>query len=162
MYNEAISSYLYARNEPLVAPYAEFALGSAYLALDQPDAAELRFQAAEGYFGDNPSLLYRIRYNSGVVKFEKGDFTGAVDDFRSALKADSNARDAKRNLELSLISLYMKDNESRIEETGMGSIAEEMNRNQSEIIFDFVRRKETEKWKSWEWAGAEDDNGPDY
>jgi Ca-activated chloride channel family protein len=165
MFNEAISAYLKARDEPPLAPYADFALGAAYLMLEQADAALERFSKAEQALNpsdENLNLLYRIRYNSGVVRFQRGDFKGAADDFRSALEADSSHREAKRNLELSQILLSMKNQTSGIQETQSNTIAEEQDRRRGEIIFDFVRQKEVEKWKSWEWAGSNAETGADY
>jgi len=65
-------------------------------------------------------------------------------------------------LELSILSVYMKNNSSGVQEKGLGSIAEEKDNRRSEIIFDFVRQKEIDRWKSWEWAGPEDEDSPDY
>lgn len=165
MMNEAVGAYLLARENPSLAPYADFALGTAYLVLEQQEAALERFlKAEEGLASpaENVNLLYRIRYNSGVVRFERGDFKGAADDFQGALKADGSAREAKRNLELSQISLHMKNQASAIEETQTSAIAEERDGRQGEIIFDFVRQKELERWKSWEWTGGEAESGADY
>ncbi|MDR2865333.1 MAG: tetratricopeptide repeat protein [Spirochaetaceae bacterium] len=164
-FNEAIGVYLEAREDQRLAPYADFALGTTYLVLEQDDTALERFSTAEQNLpsnGENRNLLYRIRYNRGVVKFQQGDFEGAADDFRGALETDSSARDAKQNLELSLVSLYMKNQASGIQEIRTSTIAEEQDKKRSEIIFDFVRQKEVDKWKSWEWTGGDEDDGPDY
>jgi Ca-activated chloride channel family protein len=165
MMNEAIGAYLLAREAPALAPYADFAIGAAYLVLEETDAALERFVKAEEGLRvpeENRTLLYRIRYNSGVVRFERGDFKGAADDFKSALIVDSSAREAKRNLELSRISLQMKNQASAIEEIQTSAIADEQDGRQGEIIFDFVRKKEFQRWKSWEWAGDEAQSGADY
>jgi tetratricopeptide (TPR) repeat protein len=164
-YNEAIGAYLEAGEDPKLSSYVNFALGSAYLVLERPDAALERFARAEQNLEggrENSTLLHRIRYNSGVIRFELGDFKGAADDFRSAIEADNSRPDAKRNLELSLVSQYMKNESSVVQQINTGSIAEEENRIRNEIIFDFIRQKEVDKWKGWEWTGEDNDSGPDY
>jgi Ca-activated chloride channel family protein len=165
MSNEAISAYLEARTDPSLAPYADFALGTAYLVLEQADAALERFLKAEQALNpleENRNLRFRIRYNSGVLRFQRGDFKGAAENFRGALEIDSSAQEAKRNLELSQIMLHIKNQSSGIEEMQSNTIAQEQDKRRGEIIFDFVRQKEVQRWKSWEWAGTDEETGADY
>jgi Ca-activated chloride channel family protein len=164
-YNEAIGAYLEAGQDPKIAPWVDFALGSTYLVLERPDAALERFaqamQKLEPNVG-NAVLRYRIYYNSGVIHFEQGKYEEAAAGFRNAIEADSTGREAKRNLELSLVSQYMKNQSSAVQKINTGTIAEEANSGRNEIIFDFIRQKEVDKWKGWEWNGDDDDDGPDY
>jgi Ca-activated chloride channel family protein len=164
-YNEAIAAYLEAGDDPKLASYIDFALGSTYLVLERPDAALERFSQAEEKLEalkDSAALLYRIRYNSGVIRFDLGDFTGAAADFRRAIEADSSQPDAKRNFELSLVSQYMKNQSAAVQKISTGQIAEEENKARSEIIFDFIRQKEVDRWKTWEWTAEADEGTPDY
>jgi tetratricopeptide (TPR) repeat protein len=164
-YNEAIGAYLQAGEDRKLAPWVDFALGSTYLVLERPDAALERLAKAEQSLEpneENALLRHRIYYNSGVIRFELGDYQGAAADFRHAIEADSAGRDAKRNLELSLVSQYLKNQSSATQEINTGSIAEEENKGRSDILFDFIRQKEVDKWKGWEWAGEADESGPDY
>jgi len=168
MYNEAISAYMAAQNDPDAAPYAAFALGTVYLVLEQDDAALARFNqagAAPGAFAGTEAgrrLLYNIAYNKGIIMFQKGNFAAACGNFRTALSIKNSAIGAKRNLELSLLALYMKNKSPDIQERGLGAVAEDKDNMLPEIIFDFVRRKEVDNWKSLEWAGPEDEQTPDY
>ena len=102
MYTRAISSYMKARNDAEAAPYSEFGLGSVYFALGEEKAALDRFAEAETMLeSSSPAsreLHYRIHYNTGVVLFSEGDFSGAIDSFRKALKVDGGKKEAKRNL----------------------------------------------------------------
>jgi Ca-activated chloride channel family protein len=169
MYNEAISAYFEARASKKLAAYADLALGSTYLVMEQNAAALERFTLAEGEIPDaavreaeKRALLYRIHYNTGVVKFQQSFYKEAAESFRLALLADSAQREAKRNLELCIISKLMKNDAAVAGEINTGTVAEEQDKRRSEIIFDFVRRHERDKWKGWEWSGDEEPGGPDY
>ncbi|GHV22168.1 hypothetical protein FACS189494_08630 [Spirochaetia bacterium] len=160
---EAISAYMTCLQYKETASYAQYALGSTYLAMEQSEPALARFAAAEMSAGiDNRELLYRIRYNTGIVRFKSGDFIGAANDFKRALEADSSRLQAKINLELSVLSLMRKNESAQIRTTEKGSIEEETQRRKREILFNYVREKETNKWKSWEWTGETNNEGPDY
>ncbi|GHV83166.1 hypothetical protein AGMMS50212_05060 [Spirochaetia bacterium] len=164
MFVESIGSYVEALNYPDVEAYAEYGLGSAYLALEQNDAALVRFNAAEekALADGNRELLYRIRYNSGVARFKSGDLPGAAADFKHALESDSGRVAAKLNLELCMLSLLMQRESAVVRVTQKGSVTEDSERRKREILFNFIRQKETDKWKSYEWSGESTDTGPDY
>jgi Ca-activated chloride channel family protein len=162
MYTEAIAAYLDALEYDEAAPYAEFGLGVIYLAMDEGEAALGRFAAAEtalktlGGEG-HTELIYRIHYNSGFIRFTQGDFPAAAGEFTRALETDGSRIDAKRNLELSLLSLDREENAASaaapIGKAGDGS---------GEVLFDYIRQKEQDRWKSREWAEDTVVSGPDY
>jgi Ca-activated chloride channel family protein len=161
MYTDAISSYLKAYTYPEAAPYSEFGLGSVYFAMGEEQAALERFAEAEKTLESfdaavNRELQYRIHYNTGVVLFSEGDFSGAVDSFRNALKTDGGKKEAKRNLELSLRSLERETSSGGGANDGEGE-------NESRLaLFEYIRQKELTQWKSREWQEEEDTDGPDY
>jgi Ca-activated chloride channel family protein len=160
---EAISAYLKALDFDETAPYAEYGLGYIYLVLGENAAALGRFAAAEEALARLPQdtehyeLVYRIHYNTGVIQFQEGDYTGAAREFRKALEADGSRIEAKRNLELSLLSLGSRGNAAETllihHEAGGGEI---------DTFLDYIRRKEQDRWKSREWAGDTPVSGPDY
>jgi Ca-activated chloride channel family protein len=163
MYTEAILAYLEALNYDETAPYAEYALGSVYLALDEEAAALQRFAAAEERLAgmpreDHRELIYRINYNRGVVRFHAGNFAAATDQFRAALETDGSRIEAKRNLELSLLSLAGQN--SGAAQLPAVSAGEEQEGHKT--LFEYIRRKEQEQWKSREWSADADFTGPDY
>jgi Ca-activated chloride channel family protein len=164
LYVEAASAYFDALDYNSEAAYAEYALGCAYLAMEQSDAALERFQSAEkkAVQDDKKELIYRIRYNSGVVRFKSGDMAGAAESFKSALEADGSRMNAKLNLELSVLSLLRQQETAHVRTTQQGYVNEDNNRRKREILFEYVRKKETDKWKSWEWSGETNENTPDY
>jgi Ca-activated chloride channel family protein len=157
-YDDALTPYFKALSHEDSAPYAEYGLGLAFYQLDEGKAALTRYgdshKLLEKYSSnEHRELRYRNHYNSGVVFFEEGDYQSAVDSFKEALRTDPKRLDAKRNLELSLMSISMETNmESR---TG--------NREESrEVLFEYLKQDEQQKWKSREWAPEENFTGQDY
>jgi Ca-activated chloride channel family protein len=157
-YDEALTPYLKALNYEDSAPYAEYGLGLTFYQLDEGKAALKRYDDShkllEKYSSnEHRELRFRNKYNSGVIFFEEGDYNSAADSFKEALRTDPKRLDAKRNLELSLMSISMETNtESR---TG--------NREESrEILFEYLKQNEQQKWKSREWAPEENFTGADY
>jgi Ca-activated chloride channel family protein len=162
MHTEAILAYLEALEYEEIAPYAEYGLGSVCLALDEQAAALGHFAAAEEKLKDmlredHRELIYRINYNRGVVCFHAGDFAAAADQFRTALETDSGRIEAKRNLELSLLSMT-----SQSPDAASSLSLSPQEEGGSQALFDYIRRKEQDQWKSREWSGEADFAGPDY
>jgi Ca-activated chloride channel family protein len=154
---EAITNYLEALNNGEAAPYAEYGLGSLYLAMDEDEAALGRFAAAETALGaGHGELRYRLSYNRGVILFERGDYSGAAGAFRKALEHEGSHIEAKRNLELSLLSLERQSREQAAPPSGQGESAAE------DILFDYMRRREEQRWRNQEWTEEASPSGPDY
>jgi Ca-activated chloride channel family protein len=168
LYTEAAASFLKAREDPAAAPYAEYGLGSVYLSLNEGDAARERFAAAaaaleDGADKEHRELIFRIHYNTGVAYFEREQYGEAAAAFRRALEIEGNRIDAKRNLELSLLSHTRQAGAA-------GSIGGDTGREggdprtdvRIEALFDYLRRKEQDQWKSREWIDSSPSSGPDY
>jgi Ca-activated chloride channel family protein len=159
MTNEAIAAYLKASGHEAVKPYAEFGLGVMYYELDEKKAALERFSDAEKAVENKAGydeLLYRIHYNTGIVRFENGQYDEAARAFRQALWANANHVEAKRNLELSLLS---REREGSNLEGGLGAGEK---KQETETLFDYLRDKESKQWKSREWIDDTPSSGPDY
>ena len=157
-YSGAIASYIKALEHAEAAPYSEFGLGSVYFSLGEEKAALERLAEAGNTLetfdpAAGRELHYRIHYNTGVVLFSEGNFSGAVDAFREALKTDGGKKEAKRNLELSIQSLAREN----ISDGGSGNGEQESRA----VLFDYIQQKELNQWKSREWQ-EEDIDGPDY
>ncbi|MDR0568489.1 MAG: tetratricopeptide repeat protein [Spirochaetaceae bacterium] len=164
MYSEAIASYLKAQPYREARAYAEFGLGSVYFSLDEGATALERFAAAEKALQESPKspypeLAYRIHYNTGVVRFKEGDYPGAVQAFRAALGADGSRIEAKRNLELSLLSLSEKRDAQSVSPETQDSPEDQ---DQRAALFEYLRNKEQNQWKSREWIETAPGSGPDY
>lgn len=159
--NKAIAAYMKASSFHEAKVYAEFGLGSSYYLLGESDVALERFKDAESAASGDTELLYRIYYNQGIVRFEKGFFTEAATDFRRALDIEPSRIDAKRNLELSLLSQeHQETDRQKSIEKEMGKNAENSERMQT--LFKFLKEKESERWKSSEWIEDAPTSGPDY
>jgi Ca-activated chloride channel family protein len=160
-YTEAISSYLKALEHEEAAPYAEYGLGSAYYNLDEGKAALESFADSQKLLDAfspavHRELRYRNNYNEGVVLFGEGNFAGAAVSFREALRIEPERIEAKRNLELSLLSLAREN----AAESRTGQRHEES--ESRTVLFEYLRQKEQSQWKSREWGTGEPADGPDY
>jgi Ca-activated chloride channel family protein len=148
---EATASYLRGTEHPAVAPYADYGLGAVYLSLGETEGSLRRLAAAEAAAAaiGSPAreLLFRSRYNAGVARYRSGDFSGAAADFRRALEADGSRKVAKRNLELSLRMLSRKSASA----TSAAPLGRRDAANEPKVLFDFIREKESDRWKSREW-----------
>jgi Ca-activated chloride channel family protein len=159
--NKAIAAYMKASSFHEAKGYAEFGLGSSYYSLGESDVALERFKDAELTASGDTELLYRIYYNQGIVRFEKGFFDEAVADFKRALNIEPSRIGAKRNLELSLLSQeHQKIDRQKSSEKEAGKNAENSERVQT--LFKFLKEKEIERWKSSEWIENAPMSGPDY
>ncbi|QQO08950.1 tetratricopeptide repeat protein [Breznakiella homolactica] len=162
-YTEAISAYMESLSHPESAAYGEYGLGTVYLNMDENEAALGRFASAREALsaagdGSHRELQYRIQYNTGIIRFQTGDYAGAADEFRKALEIDSGKVEAKRNLELSLLSA------SREKAAASSSSQVDVRRDEgrNNAIFDYIRQKEQDQWKSREWSEDTSDSSLDY
>ncbi|MDR1804540.1 MAG: tetratricopeptide repeat protein [Treponema sp.] len=165
-YTEAISAYLRALQYEGAAPYAEYGLASAFFALEESDSALDRYLEAENALermGDEHNeLRYRIHYNRGIIYFEKGEYNEAANAFREALKVDSSRIEAKRNLELSLLTDTWRS-PLAVSSEGADNVSDNVQEDStSQVLFEYLRAKEQEQWKSREWVEESDPSGLDY
>ena len=167
-YTEAISAYLRALQYEDAAPYAEYGLASAFFALEESDSALDRYLEAENALermgeGHN-ELKYRINYNRGIIYFEKGAYNEAAQAFRDALKVDSSRIEAKRNLELSLLTDTWRSPPAQVysSETPDNAPDNVQDDSGSHVLFEYLRAKEQEQWKSREWVEESAPPGLDY
>ena len=164
-YTEAISSYLKALDYE--APYAEYGLGSAYFSLEESNAALERYKAAGKGLDElrpeqHTELRYRIYYNTGIIHFEKGNYEEAAQAFRDALGVDSSRIEAKRNLELSLLTITRSNPPQAASSQGRTESSQEGLTGSGAVLFEYLKEKEQEHWKSREWTGENDFSGLDY
>jgi Ca-activated chloride channel family protein len=161
--NQAIAAYLKAASHPETKAYAEFGLGAVYHSLDEREAALERFKDAEATVNSAPrqehqELLYRIRYNSGIIVFESGRYDEAASCFRQALELNPSRVEAKRNLELSLAARRHEERDPK-SKAGEGQKQENA---ETDALFEYLREKERRQWKSREWIEDAPEDGPDY
>jgi tetratricopeptide (TPR) repeat protein len=156
-FTEAVDKYTKALEYEDAAPYAEYGLGSVCLSMGEEGAALDNFEKAGNLLdglppGGNRELRYRVHYNTGVALFSGGDFSGAADSFRNALKIDGRKTEAKRNLELSILSIARQNIMSGENRENEGLSA----------LFDYIRQKELAQWTNREWQPEDDSTEPDY
>ena len=157
-YDEAIVPSQKALNYENAAPYAEYSLGLTFHSLDDDKAALQRYGNSQKILNnisvnEHRELRYRNYYNSGIIYFDEGNFNSAAEAFREALRIDPKKMEAKRNLEISLISIQVETDRKNKTET----------RNETkEFIFDYLKQHEQQQWKSREWIPEEQYTGPDY
>ena len=156
-FTDAVDKYGKALTYKDVAPYAEYGLGSVYFSMGEEEAALDSFAKAGNMLDSLPpnlnrELRYRICYNTGIVLFSGGNFSGAADSFRDALRIDGRKTEAKRNLELSLLSTARQNT----------VIGEHRENEGVTALFDYIRQKELTQWTNREWQPEEDSAEPDY
>jgi len=156
-FTDAITQYTKALEYEDAAPYAEYGLGSVYLSMGEEETALDSFAKAGNMLDSLPpisnrELRYRVYYNMGVTQFSGGNFSGAADSFRNALKIDGRKIEAKRNLELSILSITRQNTMSGDNRENEGLSA----------LFDYIRQKELAQWTNREWQPEDDSTEPDY
>jgi tetratricopeptide (TPR) repeat protein len=156
-FTEAINKYTKALDYEDAAPYGEYGLGSVYLSMGEEETALDNFGKARNMLDSLPpisnrELRYRVCYNMGVARFSGGNFSGAAESFRDALKIDGRKIEAKRNLELSILSVARQNTVSGGQRENEGLSA----------LFDYIRQKEQAQWTNREWQPEEDNAEPDY
>ena len=166
-YSDAISSYLKALAYEESAPYAEYGLGAAYFSLEEGTAALERYGTAgkvlsEIKGGGHEELKYRIYYNTGIIYFEKGEFDEAANAFRDALKVDGSRIEAKRNLELSLLTIERTNSPQAASSENKAESIPNAGSGSSSVLFEYLRQKEEEQWTSREWSSESESQGLDY
>jgi len=86
----------------------------------------------------------------------------AVQEFRKALTLDGSRVEAKRNLELSLLTMARSPPlQAAFPYFGTDS-ERESSALSSYVLFEYLRQKEQERWRNREWAGESDPSVLDY
>ncbi len=157
-HSNAISTYSEALRYTEAVPYAEYGLGVVYLFLGEDAAAFRRFDNAlemmdSGLVQRDTELQYRLHYNRGILYFHAENFNEAASEFRKALEIDESRIEAKRNLELSLLSM-----EQQHAALSSSSVDITENQGSDNTLFDYLRQKEVDSWKIPE--SSEDQESP--
>lgn len=149
-WNSATASFLKAAEAAEIAgdlavrDYAVYGLAATYLAQEEYDAALLRL--AEISDNTSEEILAGIWYQIGIAAYRKGKYTQAADYFKKNLTLDPSAMDSKINLELCHRSMLTRESGGSTTPPGVSETREKS--DESEILFNLVRRKEQERWKN--------------
>jgi len=157
-FTEAVTQYTKALDYEDAAPYAKYGLGTVYFSLGEEKAALDNYAQARMILDklppvNNRELRRRVCYNMGVAQFSAGNFSGAAESFRDALKIDGRKTEAKRNLELSILSIARQNNASGGEHGENEGVS---------ALFEYIRQKELDQWANREWQPEDDNAELDY
>jgi Ca-activated chloride channel family protein len=158
-YNDAMNAYSKAMNYKETAPYAEYGTGLTFYNLDENEMALAQYDKSKKLLesfsaAEHRELRYRVNYNSGIIHFVEGNYQAAASAFREALKEDHRRVEAKRNLELSLLSMARERASDRP--------TERQSDEAREALFDYIKQMEQQQWLSKEWSEEEKSMFPDY
>ncbi len=146
-YQEANLAYLNVKKEKLYSDYISYNLGNVYYALGEIDSAFEEWgvlDSLEEKF--KTEITIRSYFNTGVLLFELSRYEEAYKIFRRILELDSNYINAKINLEYCIQKMnFTAEKKSLIGKTDLDEF--EKSDDVSRVL-DFVRRRETNIWKS--------------
>jgi tetratricopeptide (TPR) repeat protein len=144
-YLQSTIGYIPLLNDPTYFPFVAYNLGNVYYALGEFGPALELWRHAED--SPNLELLFRTKFNQGVLFFEQRNFDQARRAFIQALELNPSSVEAKINLELSLerLDLTVQSQPPRIT-TQRDDSAQIENDPQTLRIFDYLRRKEGQLW----------------
>jgi tetratricopeptide (TPR) repeat protein len=157
-YQEANLSYLNVKDNELYRDYISYNLGNVYYALGEIDSAFTEWQSTE----DNIVNEIKIRtfFNEGVLLFELSRFEESYEIFRKILELEPSNINAKINLEYSIQKMnFTTENRIDISESSFERLQETDNVSR---VLDFVKRRETNLWKSTLEYSPESPNSKDW
>ena len=159
---QAIGSFsqVIASPSPESRRYARYGLATVYADMGESRSAIALYDGIihelsdEGlpYKGSAKELMYRALYNRGLCLYALEDYDGAAEAFRSALLIDGSRWNAKRNLELSLLAKTKK----RSSAASAGAVSTVQQNQPNPVLFEYIRQKEIDRWKSQQSKGSEE------
>ena len=157
-YQEANLDYLKVRNKKLYSNYISYNLGNVYYALGEINSA---FKEWKSVSEDVESRISIDTYfNTGVLLFELSRYEDAYQMFRKILEINPANINAKINLEYCI----QKMNFSRENSSNQQAEVLETNHGTYDVsrVLDFVKRKESNIWKSSEKLSTNSSNRKDW
>lgn len=146
-----------SENDPLLREYAVYGLASTYLAQDEYDPALARLASIRD--SSSSGIRASVWYQAGIIAYRRGEFDEAILCFRRSLENDPSSTDAKINLELSRRTL--EDASARTSGSSSGFSENSGTDQETEMIFNLVRKKEQDRWKNQE-SGSQAAESADY
>lgn len=137
--------------------YALLGLATVYLSQEAYNSADLRLNSISE--DASKQLLSARWYQAGIASYKNNLFEEAAHNFKKSLELEPSSIDAKINYELSIQALVSV---STPKAQGPSAFEESKEKTEGmESIFEYIQKKEGEKWKSAE--SQEDALGvPDY
>lgn len=131
-------------HDPVLPPYAAFALGSVYLLQNEEHSALQKFEAAIQTGTDE--IKAQSLYQKGIILFKKQDYSSAAALFKQTLELNGDDIDAKINYELSK-KLCIRTQEAQQASPQHSTEQQETPPPEDTIILDIMKKRELMKWK---------------
>lgn len=140
---QVIDSAIAEQNEQLLY-YGVYNIAATYMKQNEEGSALQKL----AIIGDSapPHLLFSAYYNSGVIEYEKENYTAAAEYFKKALAIQSDNIDAKINLELSLTRIKSEKKTSSM--TTSPANESKTHNSAQDAIFSVIRENEQNRWKN--------------
>lgn len=135
-----------SKNDEILAQYALYGLASTYMMQEEYDASLLRFEQISPSAADD--VRFAASYNTGIIAYRRGDYDGAVRQFREALLIRPSSIESKINLEISLRQQEEKPVETTEQSALSVSQEKEKRSSVADAVFNQVRENEQKKWKN--------------
>lgn len=124
--------------------YALYGLASVYIKQKEYTSALERLnEISDSAHGD---LVAGKWYQAGLIAYSRGQYQEATQFFRQSLEKDSQALDAKINYEISKKAVAASAAQKMAGSSGFREQAK--NEGGQEALFDYVRQKEENRWKT--------------
>ncbi len=130
--------------------YAIYALATTYLSQGELDASLQRLASVPE--SSDPHLRASALYQAGIIAFNREEYGKAAGLFKAVLEIESGALDAKINLELSKRRERKSERARERSRAPLSSLDDGITGPESEL-FDFIRKKEGDRWKSKDSPG---------
>ena len=143
-YQEANLDYLKVTDSVGYSDYTSYNLGNVYYALGEIDSAFKEWQSIDRDIVDE--ITIRSFFNTGVLLFELSRYEEAYKTFRNILDLEPSNINAKINLEYCIQKMNFSS-ENRID-SRESSFEELQKTDDISRVLDFVKRRESNIWKS--------------
>lgn len=130
--------------------YAIYALATTYLSQGELDASLQRLASIPE--SSDPHLRASALYQAGIIAFNREDYGKAAALFKAVLEIEGGALDAKINLELSKRRERKTERARERSRAPLSSLDDGVTGPESEL-FDFIRKKEGDRWKNKDSPG---------
>lgn len=128
-YDESVKQFTEASVQRPDSPELKFNLGTALSLSGKKDEALSELHtAADGFKAKDLSAA--ACFNAGNTLFGAGDYQGALEEFRKAVKLDQNSRDIRYNLDLAARKLKQSEQNKKEQEDGKQKENQDKNQNQ--------------------------------
>ncbi len=157
-YQSAAVSYLgILENQINEEEVIHYNLGNVFYALGETTASEDEWNKA--LEGEDSELKFRTLFNMGNLYYELSHYRSAFESFKQALLLRPDSREAKRNMELTLLRLGSQTDEERAIPAGGSVSGGDTSSEEVDRILQYIKRKEESQWVS-QHGGDQESDGP--